>query len=268
MTPRAALLMHSLKRFRVLLTVTGAILAAFQVLFCIAAVTLAQSNSIGALAALIPAPVRELLGPSLVTMISFSGIACLGYFHIAVIGVLAGVVTAVATEPAMELQSRFLDLILSHPLSRSWVIFRTCVLIALSSLILVGGMGLGSAAGIRWFAPQYIHLLKTVRLLVINLSFLMLAWGGIALAFASAARRRAIPAAITGALVMITYLVDYLGRVWEPARQVSWLSPFHYYDPVGIIATTALSARNIGILAAIATASSLVALTIFAHRDL
>jgi hypothetical protein len=268
MTQKMALLAHSLKRYRLLLASTCMILALFQVLFCVAAATLAQSNSIGALAALIPAPVRELLGPNLITMISFSGIACLGYFHIAVIGVLAGVVIAIATEPALELQSRFLDLVLSHPISRNWVILRTCLLIAVSSLLLAGGMGVGSTAGIRWFAPENLPLLKTVRLLVLNLSVLILAWGGIALALAAAARRRAAPAAIAGALVMTTYLVDYLARVWEPARRVSWLSPFHYYNPLGIIATGVLPAGNLGILAAVAAASSLIALVIFARRDL
>jgi ABC-2 type transport system permease protein len=263
-----ALLVHSLRRFRLLLTATGLILAAFQVLFCFAAVALAQSDSIGKLAAIIPAPIREALGPGLVTMVSFSGIACLGYFHIALIGVLAGVITAVATEPAAEMESGFIDLILSHPLPRYWIVLRSFLLVALATLALVGSMSLGSILGILWIAPEYREMLGTIKLLAINLGALMLAWGSIALALASFARRRAIPATAAGILVMTTYITDYLGRIWEPARRVSWLSPFHYYDPVGIIASVALPESNIWILAGTAAASTLTALAIFSHRDI
>jgi ABC-type transport system involved in multi-copper enzyme maturation permease subunit len=127
---------------------------------------------------------------------------------------------------------------------------------------------LGSILGIRWLAPEYRGLLGTVQLLVYNLGALMIAWGGIALALASASRRRAIPATAAGTLVMTTYLIDYLGRVWEPARRVSWLSPFHYYDPVGIIASASLPGRSIWILTGIAAATTLLALAIFSRRDI
>jgi hypothetical protein len=262
------LLRHSLKRFRGLLVGAGIILATFQILFSFAAVSLQQSDSIGVLAALIPAPIREVLGPGLITMISFSGIVCLGYFHVALIGLLSGVITAVATEPAGELESRFLDLLLSRPVPRIWIILRSSMLTGLSTCLLVGAMGIGSAAGLSWLAPEHLSLLKAIRLLVYNLSFLMLAWGGIALALASAARRRAFPATITGSLMVSTYLLDYLARVWEPARRICWLSPFHYYDPVSVIGSASLPARHLWILGTIAVASTALALALFSHRDL
>ena len=71
----------SLKRVRMLLCVTGLLLAEFQML----RVRIAASHDVGdyqQIAALLPSSVRAILGPSLTSVLSFNGIVCGGYFDL------------------------------------------------------------------------------------------------------------------------------------------------------------------------------------------
>ena len=265
-----ALLVHSLKRYRMLLLITGGVLAGFQILLCLAAATLQESNSFGPLLALIPAPMREAFGPALIVLMSFTGIVAIGYFHIAVIAALVGMVISIGTEPAAEIETRFIDLVMAHPLPRYWIVCRTILLLALSTILVMVLMVLGSAIGIYWFAPREAlqPSMAAVRSLALNLAVLMLSWGGIALALASFARRRSAPAGIAGVLALVSYLADYLARIWKPATHVAWLCPFHYYNAVEMIGGASLALRDLWILGAIAVAGFGIAVLVFSRRDL
>jgi hypothetical protein len=59
------------------------------------------------LVSLLPPFARALLGPSVASVMSFSGIVCLGYFDL-------------ATVPASEVETGFAELILARSLQRHW----------------------------------------------------------------------------------------------------------------------------------------------------
>jgi ABC-2 type transport system permease protein len=265
-----ALVVHSLNRHRTLILTMAGILAAFQVLLCLAAETLERSNFFGPLISFIPDPMRQALGPTIVVLMSFTGIVGAGYLHIAIVAALLGMVISIGTEPAAEIENHFIDLVLAHPLARHWIVFRTILLLIVATLSVLLAMGVGSTVGIVWLAPRQAisPSLYAVRALASNLALLMLCWGGISLAFASAARRRSVPAAFSGVLALSTYLVDYLARFWSPLQRVSWLCPFHYYNAVDLIGGAGLPMRDLWVLAAIAVAGFGTALFIFNHRDL
>ncbi|HYK87328.1 MAG TPA: hypothetical protein VE398_01065, partial [Acidobacteriota bacterium] len=107
-----------------------------------------------------------------------------------------------------------------------------------------------------------------VRSLTLNVWFLLLSWGGITLAMTSVARRRAVPGSIAGMLALTSYLVDYLARVWKPARLVSWLSPFHYFNAVDLITSGTLPPRDLWVLAGVSVCGFCIAYVLFARRDL
>lgn len=265
-----ALLVHSLKRYRTLLLVMGGVLAGFQILLCLAAVTLQESNSFGPLLALIPEPMRQAFGPALIVLMSFTGIVGIGYIHIAVIAALVGMVISIGTEPAAEIETRFIDLVMAHPLPRYWIVCRTIIMLAGSTIFVLFLMALGSAVGIYWLAPKEAlqPSLVAVRSLALNLAVLMLSWGGIALALASFAKRRGVPAGIAGVLALSSYLADYLARIWKPATHVAWLCPFHYYNAVDMIGGASLPLRDLCILGAIAVSGFGIAWLAFSRRDL
>ena len=82
------LLAHSFKRVRTIVIAMGVLLVIFQVFLIIVARSIQRSNTFEQMGALMPPFVREMLGPSFASLMSFSGIVCLGYFHLAVMGSL------------------------------------------------------------------------------------------------------------------------------------------------------------------------------------
>ncbi len=265
-----ALLVHSIRRVRNVVLVMASILAGFQILMNLAASVIQQENAFGPLSSLLPDFLRQLLGPSVLALLSFSGIVCLGYFHIAVVGWLVGMMIALATEPAAEIEIRFMDLVMAHPMARHWVITRSILMILGCTVFVLSAMMAGTWMGLHWLAPRDVvqPTLRLVRSLVLNVSVLLLSWGGITLVMTALARRRGVPASIAGGLALTSYLIDYLARVWKPARAVSWLSPFHYFNAVDLITSGTLPLRDLYVLAATAACSFGLAYLIFARRDL
>ncbi len=73
--------------------------------------------------------------------------------------------------------------------------------------------------------------------LLAGVQFLPLALVVGAIAFAVSAfvatRARAIGAAV--GVVFLGYLVNFLSLLWSPAESLRWITPFGYYDPLGVV---------------------------------
>ena len=261
---------HSLRRLRGVLIVLGLLLAGFQFLLTEVASYLLEQGAFSPLAALIPDFVRTAVGPSVLGFMSFKGIVSLGYFHPIVLTALVGLMIAIATEPAGEVEQRFVDLILARPLTRLELISRTVVvLIAAGGLMLLlmvagtfSGLACCAAANAEQPAPE------SVLALAVSLASIAAAWAGITLAIAASVRRRAVGGAIAGVAAFAAYLVDYLGRAWEPAAPLGTISPFHYFEPMPLIMGARLSVWNIAVLSVIAVAGAAVSYAVFARRDI
>jgi len=264
-----ALFLHSIKRVRSLVLVMGLILAGFQVLLVLVARSLQRSGGFDRLSTLIPDFVRQLMGPSFAGILSFKGVVCVGYFHVAVMAALVGLAVAVGTELASEIEMRFMDLILARPLARHWVITRSAAKVFTSTLFLLGMIVLGTWAGLAALAPAEAAWPSPglVASMALNLGALVLAWGCISLAIASASRRRSAAGSLAGLLALATFLLDYVARVWEPAEAIAWLSLFRYYSPLELIMGDPVSAHHLAVLGGIALAGCALAYVTFQVRD-
>src|SRR6266576_3816835 len=177
MTGPLLLLSLSLKRARTLLIATGLLLAAFQVLLVLIASSI-HPGKFEDLASLLPPFVRALLGPAVASVMSFSGIVCLGYFDLAIVIALLALTIALATVPASEVETGFADLILARPLRRHWIITRTIALVLLAILIMLTLMMAGTWAGLATLAPENARWPSPLMIasLTLNLGLLMLCW--------------------------------------------------------------------------------------------
>jgi ABC-2 type transport system permease protein len=270
MTAPRLLLALSLKRIRTLLAVMGLLLFAFQGVLILVARSIQNAGRFEQLASLIPPFAREMLGPSLASLMSFAGIVCVGYFHLAVLASLVTLSIAVATLPTSEIETGFLDLVLSRPLARPWIITRTIVVTVISISAMLILMMAGTWAGLAAFAPANAawpskHLIGSLAL---NLGLLLLSWSGIAMAFGSASRRRSVAGATAGLLAFAMFLLDYIGRLWQPAERIAWLSPFRYFNAFELIMGNPLPSRNVVVLLSIATAGFALAYVLFSRRDI
>jgi ABC-2 type transport system permease protein len=264
------LLRHSIKRVRTLVLVMGALLSAFQVVLILVAGSIERSNAFDQMTSLIPDFIRSLMGPSFVGLMSFSGIVCVGYFHIAVMGSLVGLTISLGTEPASEIETQFMDLILSRPLARHCVITRSVVLILVSTVFVLLFMILGTWSGLYFLAPSGAERPTSglIWSLALNLGVLMVCWGGIALAIGSRARRRSVAGSVVGVLALTMFLLDYVGRAWQPAEVIAWLSPFRYYSPLELVMGNQIPVRDLWVLGGIGVFGFALSYFLFSRRDI
>jgi ABC-2 type transport system permease protein len=264
------LLIHSLKRARTLVLSMGILLAGFQLILIVVARSIQRSGGFEELSTLLPPWVREMLGPSLAGFMSFAGIVSLGYFHLAVIGSLVGLSIAVSTMPASEIETGFMDLILSRPLARHWIITRTIIVMTLSIVLVLSLMMTGTWVGLETLAPKVTGRpsARLILSLATNLGLLMLSWSGVALAIGSASRRRSIAGGVAGLLALATFFLDYVGLLWKPAESAAWLSPFRYYRPFDLVMGNPLPSKNLVVLGTIAVAGFVAAYVLFSRRDI
>ena len=264
------LIRHSLRRMRGLLLGMGLVLAGFQVLASLMAATFQENQAFARLVAFIPSSVRETLGSSVPAIMSFSGLAAIGYLHFAVIGSLIGLSIAVATEPTSEVERGFSDLVMSRPLPRSVPVTRSVALLliaatAVNAMLLAGtwaGLALFAGTGAAWPAP------RTLLSLAASLWMLMLCWGGVALGVAAGARRRGIAGVTVGLSALALYLLDVVARVWKPARGLSRFSPFHYYNPLETLTGGSLRWPDLAVLGSVAVCGIVVGYLVYGRRDL
>src|SRR5215210_2286914 len=154
MRSHLVLILHSITRIRTLVLVMALVLAIFQVFLIVIGRSIEQSNTFEQMGALIPPFVRQLLGPSFSSFMSFRGMVSLGYFHLAIIGSLVGLAISLATMPTSEVEMGFMDLILSRPVARRWIITRTIILLALGLVLVLAMMMLGTWAGLNFLVPN------------------------------------------------------------------------------------------------------------------
>ena len=103
--------------------------------------------------------------------------------------------------------------------------------------------------------------------LTANLAALWLCWGGLTLAIGVRARRRGVAGSIAGLAAVATFLLDYVARVWAPARRIAWISPFHYYDPTALLLGQPLDVTHVWTLVGVGFAGIAIAYAIFSRRD-
>jgi ABC-2 type transport system permease protein len=264
------LLIQSLARVRTLVLAMALVLAAFQVILIVVAGSIQRSSSFQQLGDLIPPFVREVMGPSLAGLLSFSGFVCLGYFHLSVVGSLVGLSIAIGTMPTSEVEIGFMDLILSRPLPRHWIITRSIVVMIISTVAVLGLMMIATWAGLNGLAARDVEWPAPglILRLAINLGMLMLCWNAVAMAIGAGARRRSVAGGLAGLLALAMFLLDYVGRAWAPAERVAWLSPFRYYSPFELLMDNAMPAKNLLVLAGVAVAGFLLAYVLFSRRDI
>jgi ABC-2 type transport system permease protein len=264
-----ALVGHSLRRFRGLVLGIAILAGGFQALGAAMATAFRELGTFDRLLALVPPFLRDLLGPSLLGVLSFTGIACIGYFHVAIIAALIGLAIAVGTEPTAETERRFSDLLLSRPVPRHAIISRTLLVLVVASAAVLASMFAGTELGLAALAPADAPKppVGMIGALSLNLWTLMLCWGSIAAACGAAARRRTVAGATAAGLALITMLVDYMGKIWPRVAPLSRFSPFHYYNAIDVITGHPMPASHPLILVGTAAAGFVVAYLVFARRD-
>ncbi len=223
---------RNVKHHAVLIGAIGAGMFLFEVFLVWVAAQLDTGTGIEAfLTSLIPPEMRDTLFEQ-VGLASFPGAIAFGFQH--PFPLIAGMaaVMVVATIPAAERESGFLDLVLARPVARWRYLMATAVLLAASALVLSATALAGAAVGIR-VVEGYDDVVWTAYIPSAGvLAALLLAVGGYTLLLATDAPRRGHAAARAVGLTLVFYWLDFMGGLWDLLDTARWLSPFSYYNPV------------------------------------
>src|SRR5688572_26519466 len=90
------------------------------------------------------------MGPALT---SFRGMVLFAYFDPLIVMLLVQFAIYLATEPAGEVESNLVDLLLARPMPRHVIVSRTFLVMAFGTLLMVGAMQATTWAGLWWMAP-------------------------------------------------------------------------------------------------------------------
>ena len=118
-----ALLWRAAERIRLLFAVVTAILVLFQITLVAVAASF-DADHFERLGAVTPPFMQRAFGAALA---SFAGMSALGFFEPLVIMLLVQFAIYSATEPAGDVDSRLVDLIVARPVPRHWLITRSLV---------------------------------------------------------------------------------------------------------------------------------------------
>ena len=110
--------------------------------------------------------------------------------------------------------------------------------------------------------------MATSARMLAHLAGVALCFAGFALAIATGARRWSTAFTTAALAAVVLYLVDFLAIGWPPMRVVAWISPFHYYPALSILAGTAPPWRNLGILLSASAVLCAIGYWRFNRRDL
>jgi len=263
-----ALLARQLRHHAVLLAVVASALVALEGMIVWFASRLEQAPGfLGMLTQLLPPALRG-LAESQLGLLTFPGFVAFGFRHpIALVAAIASVV-GVATVPAAERESGFLDLVLSRPVSRARYVAATAatlvvVAVLLPSALLGGaalGLGLVEVPGEQpwWrYAPS-----------AVGMAALLLCFGALGLLLAAGARRRGVAVSQTIGLALAFFFVDAFEPLWAPLGRLAPLGPFHYYDPIGAAVRPPAPVSDVLVLGGVAVLLAAAAAVRFARQDL
>ena len=263
------LVIRSAAQARLVLLGATAVFFIFQFLLIAHAAEIERSQAFGRIADLVPGFLQRGLGAQALALATFKGSVAFGYFHPVIVCAVSLVAMYIATEPAHDVESGLVDLVLARAVPRHRLLTRSLGLAMAASAGLTAWMLLGTYVGLRILAPEFAWpSVALLSLLAIHLIAVAWCCAAIGLLAAASSKRWTTAFTIGAAVVIVGYLVDFLAIGWTPARVLAWAFPFNYYPALLIVGGTAHTARDLSILAGATVAFTALAYWRFNRRDL
>lgn len=264
-----ALLRRSAVQARMVILGGMAIFFVFQVLLIAHAAEIERSQAFGRVAELVPGFLQRGLGAQAMLLATFRGSVAFGYFHPVVLCAISLIAVYIASEPAHEVESGLVDLVLARSVPRHRVLTRSMLVAIGATVAITLVMISGTFAGLQIFAPGFARPSNgLLARLVVHLLAVTWCCASIALFAAASVRRWTTAFSIGAAVVCVGYLVDFLAIGWAPIRPLSWAFPFNYYPALLIVGGTANSVRDLSVLFGATALFTTLAYWRFQRRDL
>lgn len=190
------------------------------------------------------------------------------WVHPAVLIIVAAYeVTLSSRLPAGEIDRGTADVLLGLPVSRWQVYVSDAVVWMAGGGVLLGFALAGNAAGTALARDAALPEAARLSAVLANLYCLYLATGGVTylLSALSSHRGRAVGASL--AVLLASFVINFLALLWEPAESLAPLSFLTYYRPIEVLDDGHWPLMDMAILSAVAAGSWGVGGLVFARRD-
>ncbi len=264
------LLLRSAYQARFAVIATLLLLLGFQILIIGQAVEIQRTNSFASMANLMPGFLQRGLGSKAMLLASFKGTVAFGYFHPVICMVVSVLAIYLATEVAHEVEAGLVDLELARAVPRHRLVTRSLVLAHTAAAAALGVMALGTAIGVSLFAAGDLDLPSPAMRarLLFNHFAVTSCFASFALLIAARSRRWSFAFTLAALSVVVLYNVDFIALGWKPMEAIAWISPFHYFPALSVLAGDAPTGRNLAILFTASAALAGLAYWQFQRRDL
>src|SRR5262245_25810254 len=144
------LIRRTIARAATLFIVIAALLVSFQLTIVAIAATISDGSGFEPFARMVPAMFGNFLGESLM---SFAGMTSLGFFEPLILMMVVQFAIYLGTEPAGDVETGLVDLVLARPLARHQLVTRSLIVMSGAAIFLPAAMAATLWIALRWFGP-------------------------------------------------------------------------------------------------------------------
>lgn len=192
----------------------------------------------------------------------------LPWVHPAVLSLFwAAEITWTTRTPAGEIDRGTIDITLGLPVTRLEIWTATTAAWLVEGVILVASALAGQWIGGVWIRGGELFSGARLAAILVNLYCLWIAVGAIGLLASAASERRGRAVAVVVAVVLVSFLWNFIAALWEPARSFRWIGLLDYYQPLQILETKSFPVADCVTLVAVGLVAWAAGAALFARRD-
>ena len=212
--------------------------------------------------------ITALLGSEVGDQITARTMQAFLWVHPVVLALVWGHEITICTRmPAGEIDRGTIDVLLGWPLSRRQIYCCESIVWFVSGAIIICMGWLGH----RLAAPAMPDAMRPepvrVAMVMANLFCVYLAVGGMAFLVSALSDRRGRAIAIVFALVLASFLLNFVAQFWHPAKHIAFMSVMQYYQPAETLTSGQFPFRDLAVLASAGAVTWLLGCEIFARRS-
>jgi ABC-type transport system involved in multi-copper enzyme maturation permease subunit len=265
-----ALVLKSFRDYRMLIAAACIVVALFEILFVLAMKNVAPEmfallRRFGFLQRLF----RALIGFDLSAGASPTTLVVLSLLHPFLSTVTWAALVTIGTRlPAGEIERGTADLLLSLPVTRASVYVSASAVWFLTGLLLAAATWTGVALGAVLVPFAEPVELTRIGMANTNQTALLLAIGGTTALVSCLVNRRGSAIAIVVALLLASFLINFLAAFLPIVETIEFLGFLHYYRPVDIVREGRWPVRDLCVLGGVAVVTWTAGLFIFRRKDI
>jgi ABC-type transport system involved in multi-copper enzyme maturation permease subunit len=177
--------------------------------------------------------IKALLGTDIGDMLGPEAIMAIAWVHPVVLAIIWTHAIVLCTRvPAGEIDRGTIDVLFGLPVSRWRVYLSETAVLGGSGVFLIAMGLLGHRLGMLTAEWDDQPALGPMIAVTANFLCLYLAVGGLAFLVSAASDRRGRAVAIVFAILLASFLLNFLAQFWRPAEMVSFLSLLSYHKPL------------------------------------